>query len=180
MRPVTPTGEGGLVPRGRRSENMEGWREIVRRFAPYVHAVCRANDLPEKDAERVFEEVFTCVWTEIDRLEDDDALRARVIDLTEGVAGGSAQTAATGEVLGTLSLALQVHEAARGLSSSQRDLLRRGVIERQDEATIAEALDLGQDAVAEQLQAARLRLRGRLRRRGTNIQGARSKHHDRA
>ena len=120
------------------------------------------------------------MWTEIDRLEDDDALRARFIQLTEQIAAASAQTTASAEVLGTLSLALHVHEAARGLPTSQRDLLQRGVIEGQDEATIAEALDLGQEAVAEQLQAARMRLRGRLRRRGTNVQGERSKHHDRA
>lgn len=180
MRPVTETGEEALAPRGRRSENVDGWREIVRRFAPYVHAVCRANGLSEEDGERVFEEVFTCVWTEIDRLEDDDALRVRVMDLTERFAAASAQTSAPAEVLGTLAVALQVHEAARGLSISQRELLQRGVVERQDEAAIAEALDLRQEAVAEQLQAARMRLRGRLRRRGTNVQGERSKHHDRA
>ena len=180
MRPVTETGDEGLAPRGRRSENVDQWREIVRRFAPYVHAVCRANGLPETDAERVFEDVFTSVWTEIDRLEDDDALRARFIQLTEQIAAAGAQTTASAEALGTLSLALQVHEAARGLPTSQRDLLQRGVIEGQDEATIAEALDLGQEAVAEQIQAARMRLRGRLRRRGTNVQGERSKHHDRA
>jgi DNA-directed RNA polymerase specialized sigma24 family protein len=180
MRPCTGTGDSGLAPHGRRSENVDGWREIVRRFAPYVHAVCRANGLPEKDAEGVFEQVFTCVWTEIDRLEDDDALRARVMDLTERIAAAGAQTAAPDEALGTLSLALQVHEAARGLPTSQRELLQRGVVEGQDEATIAEALDLRQEAVAEQLQAARMRLRGRLRRRGTNVQAEQSKHHDRA
>jgi DNA-directed RNA polymerase specialized sigma24 family protein len=180
MRPVTWTGDSGLAPRGRRTENVDGWREIVRRFAPYVHAVCRANGLPEKEAADVFEQVFTCVWTQIDHLEDDDALRAHVIDLTERIAARSAQTSAPNDVLGTLSLALQVHEAARGLPASQRELLQRGVVEGQDEATIAEALDLRQEAVAEQLRAARMRLRGRLGRRATNVQGGQSKHHDRA
>ena len=67
------------------------------------------------------------------------------------------------DTLRTLGDALDVHEAARGLPASQRELLQRGVVEGQDEATIADALELGPDAVAEQLQAARIRLRGRLR-----------------
>ena len=78
MRPASEAGETGFVSRRRRSEDVEGWHEIVRRFAPYVHAVCVAHGLTEDGAEPVFDEVFTRMWTEIDRLEDDDALRARV------------------------------------------------------------------------------------------------------
>jgi DNA-directed RNA polymerase specialized sigma24 family protein len=76
--------------------------------------------------------------------------------------------------------ALNVHEAARGLPASQRELLQRGVVDGQDEITIAGALELGPDVVAEQLQAARTRLRARLRGRALNVQGATSKLHDRA
>jgi hypothetical protein len=52
------------------------------------------------------------------------------------------------------------------------------VVDGQDEITIAGALELGPDVVAEQLQAARMRLRGRLRGRAANVQGATSKRHD--
>jgi DNA-directed RNA polymerase specialized sigma24 family protein len=180
MRPAKEASETGFVSRGRRSEDVEGWHEIVRRFAPYVHAVCVAHGLTEDGAAPVFDEVFTRMWTEIDRLEDDDALRARVTELTEDVAAHSAEGSAPAEVLRSLSSALNVHEAARGLPASQRELLQRGVVDRQDEVTIADALDLGPDAVAEQLQAARMRLRGRLRRRGINVQGETSKRHDRS
>jgi DNA-directed RNA polymerase specialized sigma24 family protein len=180
MRPAGETSEAGFVSRGRRSEDVEGWHEIVRRFAPYVHAVCVAHGLTEDGAEAVFDEVFTRMWTEISRLQDDDALRARVTVLTEEVASAGAQTTASADVLTTLRDALNVHEAARGLPSSQRELLQRGVVDGQDDATIAGALDLGTDAVAEQLQVARMRLRGRLRRRGNNVPGEQSKYHDRA
>jgi DNA-directed RNA polymerase specialized sigma24 family protein len=180
MRPAEEASETGFVSRGRRSDDVDGWHEIVRRFAPYVHAVCVAHGLAEDGAEAVFDEVFTRLWTEIDRLEDDDALRARVTQLTEDVAADSTGAPAPAEVLRTLSSALSVHEAARGLPASQRELLQRGVVDGQDEVTIADALELGPDAVAEQLQAARMRLRGRLHRRGANVPGAASKRHDRA
>jgi hypothetical protein len=180
MRPAKEASETGFVSRGRRSEDVEGWHEIVRRFAPYVHAVCVAHGLTEDGAAPVFDEVFTRMWTEIDRLEDDDALRARVTELTEDVAAHSAGVSAPAEVLRSLSSALNVHEAARALPASQRELLQRGVVDGEDEMTIADALQLGPDAVAEQLQAARMRLRGRLRRRGINVQGETSKRHDRA
>jgi hypothetical protein len=180
MRPAKEASETGFVSRGRRSEDVEGWHEIVRRFAPYVHAVCVAHGLTEDGAAPVFDEVFTRMWTEIDRLEDDDALRARVTELTEDVAAHSADGSAPAEVLRSLSSALNVHEAARGLPASQRELLQRGVVDGQDEVTIADALQLEPEAVAEQLVAARTRLRGRLRRRGINVQGETSKRHDRA
>ena len=180
MRPAEEASETGFVSRGRRSEDVDGWHEIVRRFAPYVHAVCVAHGLTEDGAAPGFDEVFTRMWAEIDRLEDDEALRARVTQLTESVAADSTGSSAPAEVLGSLSSALNVHEAARGLPASQRELLQRGVVDGQDEVTIADALELGPDAVAEQLQAARMRLRGRLRRRGINVQGGASKRHDRA
>ena len=180
MRPAKEGSETGFVSRGRRSEDVDGWHEIVRRFAPYVHAVCVAHGLTEDGAAPVFDEVFTRVWTEIDRLEDDDALRARVTQLTEDVAADRTGVSAPADVLGTLSSALSVHDAARGLPASQRELLQRGVVDGQDEVTIADALELGPDAVAEQLQVARMRLRGRLHRRGANVPGAASKRHDRA
>jgi DNA-directed RNA polymerase specialized sigma24 family protein len=180
MRPAGERSETGFVSRGRSSEDVEGWHEIVHRFAPYVHAVCVAHGLTEDDAEAVFDEVFTRMWTEISRLQDDDALRARVTVLTEEVAAAEAKTTASPGVLAALRDALNVHEAARGLPSSQRELLQRGVVDGQDDATIAGALDLGTDAVAAELQVARMRLRGRLRRRGINVQGETSKHHDRA
>jgi DNA-directed RNA polymerase specialized sigma24 family protein len=179
MRPSREGAETGLEHRGRRSEDVEGWHEIVRRFAPYVHAMCVAHGLTENAAEPVFHEVFTRIWTEIDRLENDDALRARVVGLTRDVVTESTQTAVPADTLRSLSEALNVHEAARGLPDSQRELLQRGVVEGQNEATIAEALDLGPDAVAEELQAARLRLRGRLRQRSVKFQGGQSMRHDR-
>ena len=64
MRPAGETSETGFVSRGRRSEDVEGWHEIVRRFAPYVHAVCVAHGLPEDGAEAVFD---GCLHAHVDR-----------------------------------------------------------------------------------------------------------------
>ena len=180
MKPARDTSEAELMPR-RRSEDAEAWREIVRRFAPYVHAVTRANELPEDAAAAAFHDVFASVWTEIDRLEGDDALRARVVELAEDVAAERREgDPIPEETLRWLRQALGVQEAVRGLPASQRELLQRSVIDGQDDAAIAATLELGEDTVAEQLTQARLRVRARVRRRALNVQEERLRPHDRA
>ena len=180
MKPARDSSEADLMPR-RRSEDADAWREIVRRFAPYVHAVTRANELPDDAAAAAFDDVFACIWTEIDRLEGDDALRARVVELAEDRAAKRREgDPIPEETLGWLRQALAVHEAVRGLPASQRELLHRTVVDGEDEAAIAKTLDLGEDAVADQLRQARMRVRARLRRRALNVQDERLRPHDRA
>jgi DNA-directed RNA polymerase specialized sigma24 family protein len=179
------TSETGFVSRTE-GEQHRRWGEIVRRFAPYVHAVARVHGLSEQDCEWVFEEVFAEAWTVIGAPADDQALRAGFVELTERIAedrhraSADALTAPSEERLKCLRDALAVHDATRGLPASQRELLRRRVVEGQDEATAAADLGIAADSIAEQLRAARTRLRYRLKRDRISASPPRLRPHDRA
>ena len=179
------TSETGFVSRTEGDENRR-WGDIVRRFAPYVHAVARVHGLTEEDCEAVFDEVFARAWATTGEPADDEALRACFVELTERVAetrrrASTAQPAVpSDEQLKCLRDALAVHEATRGLPASQRELLRRRIVEGQDEATSAAALGIAAETVAEQLRAARMRLRSRLKRDRNSAGPARQRQHDRA
>jgi peptidoglycan hydrolase-like protein with peptidoglycan-binding domain len=72
---------------GRERDSTAEWREFVRRFAPYVHAVAvRAYRLPEAEAEQVFYDVFARTWVGLDELRDDHATRAWITGLTRDLA----------------------------------------------------------------------------------------------
>jgi DNA-directed RNA polymerase specialized sigma24 family protein len=66
-------------------QESSAWGELVRSFAPYVHAVARGYGLAEAEAEEVFQEVFLRTWL-LGEPEDDKAMRARIVELTRGVA----------------------------------------------------------------------------------------------
>jgi RNA polymerase sigma-70 factor (ECF subfamily) len=167
MKSITETGAQG-TPRGRRSEDVEAWRELVRRFAPYVHAIVRANRLPEPEAEHVFEEVFARTWARIDELDDDEAIRSWIVELAGRVASDRrvalqpGVAAPSAEHVQELRRALMVREAIRRLPAAQREVLDRRFVDGQDDATIAAALGLTEPAVAAQLARALARLRAHL------------------
>ena len=71
-----------LVARCRAGDEA-AWALLVDRFSRYVYAICAgAYRLREPDAEDVFQEVFTRVYTRLDRLRDDSALRPWIGQLT--------------------------------------------------------------------------------------------------
>ena len=81
MGAVIPT-EGQLVARCRAGD-AAAWNELVERFSRYVYAICSQGfRLSEHDAEDVFQDVFTRVYTHLDRLRDDDAFRPWLAQLT--------------------------------------------------------------------------------------------------
>jgi DNA-directed RNA polymerase specialized sigma24 family protein len=166
-------------------EQRRRWGEIVRRFAPYVHAVARVHGLPEQDCEGVFEEVFAQAWTAIGAPADDEALRAGFVELAERIAEDHRRASAdelaapSKEQLKCLRDALAVHEATRGLPASQRELLRRRIVEGEDESTAAAALGITAESIAEQLRAARMRLRSRVKRDRISASPPRLRPHDR-
>jgi DNA-directed RNA polymerase specialized sigma24 family protein len=123
------------------------------------------------------------------RLAEAVVLQGRIdeaFELTELVAENCRRAstdelaAPSEEQLKCLRDALAVHEATRGLPASQRELLRRRIVEGQDEATSAAALGIAAETVAEQLRAARMRLRSRLKRDRNSAGPARQRQHDRA
>src|SRR5919106_1845484 len=69
-----------------RAGDEEAWRLLVERFSRYVYAIAvQAFRLRESDAEDVFQEVFERVYTRLDQLRDDEALRPWIAQLTRRV-----------------------------------------------------------------------------------------------
>src|ERR671934_2159975 len=74
--------DADLVARCRQGDQ-EAWAELVSRFSRYVYAIAiQAFRLSEHDAEDVFQECFTRVYQNLDRLRDDQALRPWIGQLT--------------------------------------------------------------------------------------------------
>src|SRR5918997_7071724 len=74
--------ERQMVTRGRDLEmggamdDQASWAEVVRSFAPYVHAMAvRAYGLGEREAEEVFQEVFLRTYLRLGELDGDEARR---------------------------------------------------------------------------------------------------------
>ena len=66
-----------------RAGDTAAWNEFVDRFSRYVYAICvQGFRLREQDAEDVFQEVFSRVYTRLDTLRDDAAIRPWIAQLT--------------------------------------------------------------------------------------------------
>ena len=66
-----------------RAGDPEAWNTLVERFSRYVYAICvKGFRLKEEDAEDVFQDVFTRVYTHLDKLRDDAAVRPWIAQLT--------------------------------------------------------------------------------------------------
>src|SRR6266566_3528743 len=77
--------DAALVRRCREG-SAEAWNELVERFSRYVYAVCgRGFGLGAHDAEDAFQEVFTRIYTRLDTLRDDSAIRPWIGQLTRRV-----------------------------------------------------------------------------------------------
>jgi len=69
-----------------RAGSPEAWNELVGRFSRYVYAICsRGFGLAPEDAEDAFQEVFTRVYSRLDTLRDDAAIRPWIAQLTRRV-----------------------------------------------------------------------------------------------
>jgi RNA polymerase sigma factor (sigma-70 family) len=138
------------------------WPELVRRFAPYVHAVAvRAHGLADADAQEVFHEVFLRTWAELEHLGGDAALRRLVVELardlsrerTRMLAGDPKPVAA--DLLETLDDALEVSEALGELTPAEQEVVHRFFVEGQAPRTIAQALGMPEGSVARRIRRAR-------------------------
>jgi RNA polymerase sigma-70 factor (ECF subfamily) len=162
MGAVIPT-EGQLVARCRAGD-AAAWNELVERFSRYVYAICTQGfRLSEPDAEDVFQDVFTRVYTHLDRLRDDDAFRPWLAQLTrrtciDRLRSGARETpveelepAEMDETLSTLDEAMAVHEAMAGLSDNCQEILDRFFAQDESYRTIGEALDLPAGTIASRI-----------------------------
>ncbi len=175
-RPAARAGDAQVTARCRRGD-LQAWPELVRRFAPYIHAITRAYGLPEHDAEDVFQEVFMRTWQNLDGLRGDDAIRPWIGQLARRLAVDRLRLLSRTRVrediddfaslpaedaLQALDDALTVRDAMARLPVLQQEILQRVYVEDQSHATIAAALGIAEGTVASRASRARHRLRSLL------------------
>jgi RNA polymerase sigma-70 factor (ECF subfamily) len=170
----TAVTDAQLVARCRAGDHA-AWTELVERFSRYVYAICvRAFRLPEHDAEDVFQEVFARAYEHLDRLRDDDALRAWLAQLTRRLCIDKLRAGAREELsddlepigaddtLAELDDAITVHDALGRLSTTCRDILDRFFCQDESYRTIGDALGIPPGTIASRISRCLARLRADL------------------
>ena len=165
-----------LVARCRQGDE-QAWDDLVQRFSRYVLAiVAQGFRLSDGDAEDVFQEVFARVYTKLDTLRDDAAVRAWIGQLTRRLATDRLRLAsnretpseevpdlgATDGVLERIDLALDVHDAMRCLPDNCREILDRFFARDQSYQTIAHELDIPAGTIASRISRCLTKLRSEL------------------
>jgi len=158
-----------------REGNTDAWNELVERFSRYVYAVCtRGYRLSEEDADDVFQEVFTRVFTHLDTLRNDAALRPWIAQLTRRLCLDSitkrGREQATEEPmaeelaadLAEIDEAFTVREALATLSDTCQEMLDRFFARDQSYRTISDELDLPSGTVASRIARCLSKLRTEL------------------
>jgi RNA polymerase sigma factor (sigma-70 family) len=161
-----------LVARCREGEEA-AWNELVSRFSRYVYGIAvQAFRLSEHDAEDVFQDCFSRVYENLDKLRDDSALRPWIGQLTRRLcidrlrSGGREQPAEEEELLAvaedkmaTLDEAMTVHEALATLSGDCREILDRFFAQDQSYKAIGDALELPSGTIASRISRCLAKLR---------------------
>jgi RNA polymerase sigma factor (sigma-70 family) len=140
------------------------WNELVERFSRYVYAICTQGfRLSEHDAEDVFQDVFTRVYTHLDRLRDDEAFRPWLAQLTRRTcldrlrSGGrevpteEVEPGDLDETLSHLDEAMAIHDALALMTDNCRDILDRFFAQDESYRTIGEALELPAGTIASRI-----------------------------
>jgi RNA polymerase sigma-70 factor (ECF subfamily) len=152
-----------LVARCRQGD-AGAWNELVERFSRYVYAICTHGfRLAKHDAEDVFQDVFTRVYTHLDRLRDDEAFRPWLAQLTRRTCIDKLRTGSReapveeleppelDETLATLDEALTVHGAMAELPENCQEILDRFFARDESYRTIGEALGLPAGTIASRI-----------------------------
>jgi RNA polymerase sigma factor (sigma-70 family) len=147
-----------------RAGDAAAWNELVERFSRYVYAICSQGfRLSEHDAEDVFQDVFTRVYTHLDRLRDDEAFRPWLAQLTrrtclDRLRSGGRETPVeevepddVDETLSQLDEAMAIHDALAALTDNCREVLDRFFAQDESYRTIGEALDLPPGTIASRI-----------------------------
>jgi RNA polymerase sigma-70 factor (ECF subfamily) len=163
--------DAGLVRRCRAGDR-DAWNALVERFSRYVYAICvQGFRLSDADAEDVYQEVFTRVYTRLDTLRDDSAIRPWIAQLTRRLcldqrAAGSREQptaepvdATREQVLADLDEAFAVRDALAELPDHCREMLDRFFARDESYRTISSELDIPQGTIASRIA----RCLGRLR-----------------
>jgi RNA polymerase sigma factor (sigma-70 family) len=147
-----------------RAGDAAAWNELVERFSRYVYAICTQGfRLNQHDAEDVFQDVFTRVYTHLDRLRDDEAFRPWLAQLTrrtciDRLRSGGRETPTEevepgelDETLSQLDESLAIHDAMAAMTDNCRDILDRFFARDESYRTIGEALDLPAGTIASRI-----------------------------
>jgi RNA polymerase sigma factor (sigma-70 family) len=174
-----------LVERCRAGDG-EAWNTLVDRFSRYVYAICvKGFRLGDEDAEDVFQDVFTRVYTHLDTLRDDSALRPWIAQLTRRLCldtiarRGREQPADEAVVeegrddIAEIDEAFEVREAVTTLPEACQEILDRFFARDQSYKTISAELDLPAGTIASRIARCLGKLRDELEGRSEPSAGSR-------
>ena len=164
-----------LVRRCRTGE-AAAWAELVERFSRYVYAIIvQGYRLQERDAEDVFQDVFTKAFEKLEKLRADEAVRPWLAQLTRNACvdrlrAGSREhpgkedldVPEIDETLARLDEALTVRAGLDGLSPDCREVLDRFFARDESYRTIGAALDIPSGTIASRISRCLDRLRDEL------------------
>jgi len=146
-----------------RERSAEAWTELVERFARYVNAICsRGFGLSAQDAEDAFQEVFVRVYSRLDSLRDDAAIRPWIAQTTRRVCldrlAGAGREEPVEEVedeavaaIDEIDEAFFVREALEHLGEPCNELLDRFFARDESYRTISEELGIPSGTVASRI-----------------------------
>lgn len=167
-----------------RADDAGAWNELVERYSRYVYAIAvRGFRLSDEDAEDVFQDVFTRIYTRLGSLRDDSALRPWIAQLTrrrclDAVAAKREVPAEEVTEEGSTDLsdveeAFEVREALAELSEPCQDILDRFFARDQSYKTIADELEIPAGTIASRIARCLSRLRSELEGRNSEDKGSR-------
>jgi RNA polymerase sigma factor (sigma-70 family) len=175
MKGVTSTLTDSQLVQRCRAGDPDAWNELVERFSRYVYAICiQGFRLREQDAEDVFQEVFTRVYSRLDTLRDDAAVRPWIAQLTRRLCldtlASSARVQPSDEVqaldreqtLEEIDEAFSVREAMTSLSESCQEVLDRFFARDESYRTISAELEIPAGTIASRISRCLVQLRERL------------------
>jgi RNA polymerase sigma-70 factor (ECF subfamily) len=158
-----------------RAGDPDAWNALVERFSRYVYAICvQGFRLSDADAEDVYQEVFTRVYTRLETLRDDAAVRPWIAQLTRRLCidrlAGAAREQPTAEpidegsedVLAEIDEAFVVREALAELPEYCQEMLDRFFTRDESYQTISSELDVPSGTIASRISRCLGKLREHL------------------
>jgi RNA polymerase sigma factor (sigma-70 family) len=158
-----------------RAGDPDAWNLLVERFSRYVYAIAtKGYRLSDADAEDVFQDLFTRVYTRLDSLRDDSALRPWIGQLTRRLCIDALSAGALEEpraepvdleresVLQEIEEAFDLRDALAELPDHCQDMLDRFFTRDESYKTISTELDLPLGTIASRIARCLGKLRARL------------------
>ena len=169
-----------------RAGDPDAWNALIERFSRYVYAICTQGfRLKEADAEDVYQDVFTRVYTRLETLRDDAAIRPWIAQLTRRAcldaisAGKREQPVAepldegSEHVLNEIDEAFEVREALTELPDHCQEMLDRFFARDESYRTISAELDVPLGTIASRIARCLSKLRDTLEGRSSSSTGSR-------